>query len=366
MRKQLAIHRYVGVVQERIAQCDEMFTKSEVTILLGARQQSQYSKLTGTRLNLFKSFLPTLAKSQLDKLKQVGTELACGYRPGSIQDEEMFDKMASNISVGSKYIKKAKLVLHGGEGVNDVAKGAVERERVHQACVTISRIMADGLREKKKEIVKTALTKIKRISAEKISPIIVLSVFLNMRPETLKKKLEGDGSDFSYMDFSFSFLVTIIPDHELKLFIEMYAEALEWIEQYRYENRMSSMNVCSLMDWQDGKGFSQLQRFIGGHMGARAPDVPTLERLVTSLEKTVSLSGDAFRKKIIDGYKRLTGKEQRYITAFRAKRIQDEIKRGHPIMETIMSIHKKADASSLSNRLRKWQKESPNRYWINV
>lgn len=161
--------------------------------LLGLRQYNQLTtSLQKNKRILFPLMVSTLSPKELERQIQVGEQFICGYRPGVIADETLFDELAFRTNISLPVLKLAKSVLVSGIPLEDLdihGSGVTSRQSVDQACVTFCRMMV-GIESYRTQAFKQALAHVSK-HATRVEPFTVLSTLSGDSIKRLKEYESG-------------------------------------------------------------------------------------------------------------------------------------------------------------------------------
>lgn len=360
------IEEYKNDFASRTKEFDERYSKHDLTILSGARHQSQLWKLSKTRIEIFKSLFISLGGDSREKLSEFNVEMSGFDVSDRTFSLEEFERAAGHTKMSTKMVGYAREAIVNKVPINKLGSSR-ERQGIEQACITFYRILDTKLDSRKKQVVQHALDRINDLVLGKIHPNIVLASILNTSIEYLEKVISGD-KPASFPEVTQSYLVFLMSNREILEYIEVYSECTEWIASYMHDNKMSITNLIALTypvkSLQTKMVQSSIKGFFANSRTSKVPGIMDLMELALCLEKTAQLPGDSFRNEIVKGHKKLTGSKPKNIMSFRARKIKDEIDNGRPIMETIEFHHKSLGAATLSKRLKDWRQTSVNKFWL--
>ncbi|MCH9743253.1 MAG: hypothetical protein K0U21_08615 [Proteobacteria bacterium] len=136
----------MNIVEDVVAVSDDYAIKKigplNLAHMLGMRQINMLHSIE-RRMPLVNAIVARMSDKQIADQIEVGKEFVCGYRPGIIRDEKVFDSVAKTTSISSQYLGYVKQVLVGGMTLKMLDVNSQQRQIVDQGCISVCRKMAD-------------------------------------------------------------------------------------------------------------------------------------------------------------------------------------------------------------------------------
>jgi hypothetical protein len=122
--------------------CDIKINRSKLAKILGLRQIGQIDRYSEVRIKIVSFILSTMSSKAIEKQTEIGKNFICGYRPGIIPNNEIFNSAAENSRLSPVYLDFARQVLVNGATISSLSANGSEKLAVDQACITLCRRLA--------------------------------------------------------------------------------------------------------------------------------------------------------------------------------------------------------------------------------
>lgn len=121
---------------------EKRISQQRLSWMLGMRQITMLERADMTRKIMMHYLVSKMSDNDIEEQIRIGKEFICGYRPGIIPNEQMYDEAAKKTRFSERNKELVKQVLVGGTPLKGLKISAQERQIVDQGCITVCRMFA--------------------------------------------------------------------------------------------------------------------------------------------------------------------------------------------------------------------------------
>jgi hypothetical protein len=276
-------------------------SRSNLATILGMRQIGQLDRYQGVRMNVVGAILSTMTDSEIAKQVDIGKDFVCGYRPGIISDEGLFDFAADKTRLSPIYREFARQVLVDGVKVSSIDASWPVKQAVDQACISMCRQIA-SIDNYRINAVVNVVEKFNKLSlSSAYDGTHVFAALTGLPLKTINAYLSGDVvPDFSLAGYSS--LLLNLPSKDVRAIYELFEMTAEKIklldDQYWFDTSSGTKSKIDLIS--DGVVF-KVKEFLSpcASSGFKFADIYTIKSILIDIDNFIlnadeAIKGDKF------------------------------------------------------------------------